>query len=398
MTASVPATDVDAQTGAGSGPAGEPGAGLRPAGAQNDCADDQGTGADAHTACTADDGDVAAAAAAAGSATKTALARFFDAGARHAAGPDHQQLWSALADVASGGKGLRPALFHSVYLALGGDDERAAAEVGAALELLHSALVIHDDVIDGDTVRRGRPNVTGIFADDSRARGYDHDRATHYGETAAILAGDLALTGAVRVLALCGASQPTVARMLDLLDRALHLSAAGELTDVRLSMDADAEIADAVDMEYQKTAVYSFELPLQLASVLAGVEEYEPPLVEFGRLLGVTYQLHDDLDGMFGDEATIGKSVLTDLRGGKCTPLIAHARTTTFWPRIRPYLGSASPDAAAQVRALLEQSGSRAYVEELAQNLAAEARARVADLPIGPLLQGWVRLITERAA
>src|SRR5690606_8628901 len=171
-----------------------------------------------------------------------ALAAFFADGARHGSTPEHRELWSALADAAEGGKRLRPALFHSVYLALGGRESAVAAKVAAALELLHTALVVHDDVIDGDDVRRGTPNVVGVFARRARERGHDAERAIHYGQSAAILAGDLALAGAVRTLALSGAESATVARMLDLLDRAIHLSAAGELADVRLSLDGDGDV------------------------------------------------------------------------------------------------------------------------------------------------------------
>ncbi len=329
-----------------------------------------------------------------------ALGDFFTDGTRHLVGAEHTQLWAALQDASAGGKRLRPMLFHSVYLALGGRQTGVAARVGAALELLHTALVVHDDVIDGDTVRRGRPNVVGTFAADARERGHDVERATHYGQSAAILAGDLALAGAVRVIALCGAPPATVARMLDLVDRALHLSAAGELTDVRLSLDGDADIPSVISMEHQKTAVYSFELPLQLAAVLSGADEdHESALTRYARLVGIGYQLRDDLDGMFGEESTTGKSSVSDLREGKCTPLIAYARTTSAWTHIHPYLVSGVVEDAdvARVRTLLEECGARAYVEGLAADLDREAREAVAHLPEAPLLDGWARTVSRGA-
>lgn len=329
-----------------------------------------------------------------------ALAGFFADGTRHLVGPEHSQLWASLQDASAGGKRLRPMLFHSVYVALGGRQADVAAQVGAALELLHTALVVHDDVIDGDTVRRGRPNVVGTFAADARERGHDAERSTHYGQSAAILAGDLALAGAVRVIALCGAPPATVGRMLDLVDRALHLSAAGELTDVRLSLDGEADIPAVISMEHQKTAVYSFELPLQLAAVLAGARaEHEAALTRFARLLGIGYQIRDDLDGMFGDEAATGKSSVSDLREGKCTPLMAFARTTPAWTHIHPYLVSGVIDDAdaARVRTLLEECGARAYVEGLAADLDREAREAVAHLPEAPLLDEWATAVTRGA-
>jgi len=330
-----------------------------------------------------------------------ALAAFFADGARHGSTPEHRELWAALADAAEGGKRLRPALFHSVYLALGGRESAVAAKVAAALELLHTALVVHDDVIDGDDVRRGTPNVVGVFARRARERGHDAERAIHYGQSAAILAGDLALAGAVRTLALSGAESATVARMLDLLDRAIHLSAAGELADVRLSLDGDGDVATVISMEHQKTAVYSFELPVQLAAALAGADAgHEAALTRFARLVGVVYQIRDDLDGMFGDEAVTGKSAVSDLREGKFTTLVAVARTTPAWAQIAPILtaGTADEADADQVRSLLEQCGARAHVEDLAADLTRQARQSVAHLPEAPLLDEWARAVTRGAA
>jgi len=330
-----------------------------------------------------------------------ALARFFADGARHGDTPEHDELWDALSRAAEGGKRLRPALFHSVYLALGGRQGEVAARVGAALELLHTALVVHDDVIDGDDVRRGVPNVVGEFTARARERGHEDDKAARYGQTAAILAGDLALAGAVRTLALCGATPAAVARMLDLLDRALHLSAAGELADVRLSLDGDGDLATVVSMEHQKTAVYSFELPVQLAAALAGAEaDHEAALTRYARLVGVVYQIRDDLDGMFGDENVTGKSAVSDLREGKCTTLVAYARTTSAWPQIAPVLAAGTADEAdaARVRTLLEECGARAYVEDLAVDFTRQARESVAHLPQAPLLDEWARAVTRGAA
>src|SRR6478735_5434353 len=154
-----------------------------------------------------------------GTETDAALARVLDGGRRRAAAIDahHALLWEALCGATEGGKRFRPALVVATHDALGGGASDAAAEVGAAVELLHTAFVIHDDVIDDDHVRRGRPNVSGTF----RARGQDlgaADGGAGYGLTAAILAGDLALSAAVRAVALCGAEPVVVRHLLDLFD------------------------------------------------------------------------------------------------------------------------------------------------------------------------------------
>ncbi|WP_193312833.1 polyprenyl synthetase family protein [Georgenia subflava] len=331
-------------------------------------------------------------------AVEDAIARFFVDGAGRVGSADHDALWSALREAAEGGKRIRPMLLTTVYEALGGTDERVAGEVAAALELLHTAFVVHDDVIDGDTVRRGRPNVSGTFAGQARSFGLAAERAARYGDAAGILAGDLALAGAVRTLALCGAGHETVRRMLDLVDRALHVTAAGELTDVRLGMLGGRDLTETLTMEEHKTAVYSFELPLQLAAVLAGSDDAcTEALGRFGLLLGVAFQLRDDLDGMFGDRARTGKSALSDLREGKCTPLMTYARDTDAWPEIAPHLGAETVDegTAARVRDLLLACGARRFVEDLARGYAQAASEVVAHLTVAPLLQEWVTAVTD---
>jgi geranylgeranyl diphosphate synthase type II len=109
-------------------------------------------------------------------------------------------------------------------------------------------------------------------------------------------------------------------------------------------------------------------------------------------MLGIAFQLHDDLLGVFGDPALIGKSVLTDLREGKQTPLVAHARTTAYWEAVAVHLGSPglTEDEAAVVRTLLEECGSRRFVEELAADYVRGARRALERL--GLSLDGLDRL------
>lgn len=314
-----------------------------------------------------------------GTETDAALARVLDGGRRRAAAIDahHALLWEALCAAAEGGKRFRPALVVATHDALGGGASDAAAEVGAAVELLHTAFVIHDDVIDDDHVRRGRPNVSGTFRALAGIDGADPEVAAGYGLTAAILAGDLALAAAVRTVALSGAPAPVVERLLDLFDTALHRTSSGELADVRHALDlAPATLAQSLEMEAQKTSAYSFALPLQAGAVLAGAdEETITRLGEAGRAMGIAFQLADDLIGVFGDPARSGKSATCDLRTRKQTPLLVHARTTSAWAQISGYVGRELSEAELdEARALLVASGSRRFVEDLAEQHLGQAR------------------------
>ena len=303
--------------------------------------------------------------------------------------PDHHDLWAAFSRAADGGKRFRPGLLLSTHQALGGRRDPAAVQVAAALELLHTAFVVQDDVIDGDQVRRGVPSLPGGIAADARRRGAAPAAAQRLGEAAGILAGDLGLIAAMRAIARCEAPAPVVERLLDLFESTLHATAAGELADVRLQLGpahGSVVLREALAVAELKTALYSFQLPLRAGALLADASpEVLDALDEIGSLLGIGFQLFDDLLGMFGDERRTGKSALGDLREGKRTALIAHASTTDAWPALQPLLGreDLGEEEARRARSLLTSGGSRAWVEDLARwhvTSAAEAAVRH-DLP-----------------
>ena len=320
-----------------------------------------------------------------------ALAARFGAEALAGAGEDGAALLSALRAATVGGKRFRPWLVEAVHHAYGGQRPEAVAPVGAGVELLHTAFVVHDDVIDGDATRRGQPSVPERFRTAAVERGASAERARTYGLAGAVLTGDLALSAAVRSVATAPAPPGVTARLLDLVDDALAVTASGELADVRLATHPGTPaLSDVLTMEEQKTAVYSFALPMQLGAVLADAEDSVVRAVgEVGRLLGAAFQLQDDLLGVFGDPAVTGKSRTCDLREGKATALVTHARGTSSWPSVERHWGD--PDlteaGAAEVRRLLRESGSLAYVETLVVEHvdAASAAGRTCGFP-GELL------------
>ncbi|MEL7977621.1 polyprenyl synthetase family protein [Isoptericola sp. F-RaC21] len=325
-----------------------------------------------------------------GQVVEGAVDRLLAAGDR----PDAPRLWGAVRATSPGGKRLRPRLLLDAFGALvEGAEPRepreVAVRVAAALELLHHALLVHDDVIDGADSRRGRPNVSGTFAAQARESGATAGQAQAYGAAAGILAGDLALAGAVRAVALCGARPWTTERLLDLVDETLHLTADGELSDVGLSTGPCAELDEALRVAERKTAAYSFQLPLRAAAVLAGREDLDADVRQLGRDLGLAFQLRDDLDGVFGDPARTGKSNASDLREGKCTPLVVLARGTWAWLELSAVLGR--PDAGEQdlqrARDLLAACGAGAAVEALAGDLEDAAARLAVELGLGVLAE-----------
>jgi geranylgeranyl diphosphate synthase type II len=263
---------------------------------------------------------------------------------------------------------------------------------------------VHDDVIDRDFVRRGQVNVSGSYRDIATTAGIPLPAAEHRGMSAAVIAGDLALSAAYRLVDRTGAADHIRSRLRELLDDAITASAAGELADVDFSLrDESPSVDEIVEMEREKTAVYSFEAPLQSGAVLAGAfDETVDELGEFGRNIGIAYQIVDDVLGVFGHEGTTGKSTLGDLREGKWTVLTAQAATSEQWGSVTKLFGKPDLDGAdaERIRRVLVDSGARTFAERLAADFANRAWEHLASdaipAPLRDDLSPVVRKVLER--
>lgn len=329
------------------------------------------------------------------------LDRFFSLAKNRAEafGAEYVGLWKSLEANTNGGKRFRPRMVFAAYQSLGGTDLEAAAYIGAAFELLHTALIVHDDVIDHDFTRRGIPNISGIYRDRALTAGATEDVAEHKGVSAAVIAGDLALFNAYRLIDRSGVDYLMRQRLLDVMDDALFASAAGELIDVDFSLAVDMpRVDDILMMERLKTAVYSFECPLQAGAILAGApEDVVSTLADFGREIGIAYQIVDDLLGVFGAEAETGKTTIGDLREGKRTVLISYATGTADWPKIQRLIGKhdLTEAEAESVRNVLISSGARSFAEGLARYYANRALSRLAEPHISAVLRAELHPVAD---
>lgn len=317
-------------------------------------------------------------------------------------GPEHRLLWAQLRDAAWGGKGLRPDLVLSVHAALGGSQSESAARAAAAVEMLHTAFVVHDDVIDGDDTRRGRPNVSGAFAAHARRAGASAAAVQRQGSAAGILAGDLALVSAMRLMTRSGVSAAQTEHLLELLEEAVHATASGELADVCLSRVGEGhalQLQDALRVSELKTSAYSFQLPMQVGAVLADApSELLEQLSAIGRLVGIGFQLLDDLLGVFGSQELTGKTVVSDLREAKPTALLALARDTSCWEELSALIGDPElgEHQAARARDLLTKCGARSAVQNLAEQQFDEALELAARASAPAELEAVVAQLIER--
>lgn len=288
----------------------------------------------------------------------------------------------ALADlVAAGGKRLRPAFCHWAFVGAGGDpDAPIAIDAGAALELLHSFALVHDDIMDGSDRRRGRPAVHTAFIDRHETAGW-RGQSRRFGEGAAILVGDFAFVYADVLMAGVSAEARAV------FDELRIELCVGQYLDLRATATGERDAGRARTIEWYKSGKYTVERPLQLGAALAGrLAELEAPLSAFGLPLGEAFQLRDDLLGVFGTESVTGKPVGDDLREGKLTPLLAVAAAradadgTRLLERVgRPDLGT---DDVAAICDLLVRTGAVEEVEASIGRLVEESLTALERVPI----------------
>ncbi|MFC4613558.1 polyprenyl synthetase family protein [Cellulomonas algicola] len=313
---------------------------------------------------------------------------------RHAV--EARTLWEDLSGTL-GGKLLRPRLVAAAYLGLGGRVSSVVVPVAAAHEALHVAMLAHDDVLDHDDRRRGRLNAGGAARQRARTAGLPEHVADERALAAGLLAGDLALTTAFRLLARTPVTGDLREHLADLLADGIETAVAGELLDVVSESLAPRDV-DALLVAALKTAEYTCRSPLASGAALAGADlDVRRRLDDVGVALGLAFQLADDDLGVFGDPAATGKSTLSDLRRGKRTELLRLAYAgagRTGRAVLDRYVGQPDLDErdAELVRTVMVDSGALAAMRLLVERTADTARAHAAQLPhpLGDYLVGVV--------
>lgn len=274
--------------------------------------------------------------------------------------------------VGAGGKRLRPAFVHWGHRATGAADDREVVQAAAAVELLHTFALLHDDVMDRSVQRRGRPAAHVAFAADHERAGRSGDGAW-FGASAAVLAGDLTFVWADQLFDDLDVPPAAHARARRVFTTLRSEVIAGQYLDLRLASDPTADEEQARRVALLKSARYTVTRPLLLGAALAPRPvdaTLRSALCTYGDAVGLAFQMRDDVLGLFGDPDETGKGCLDDLREGKRTLLLLRARRLTT-PAGRRLLDArvGRPDldeeAAAAVREVVADSGALASVETL---------------------------------
>ena len=277
--------------------------------------------------------------------------------------------------IAAGGKRLRPALLLMVSNALG-EQRPTKHTLAAVVELIHTATLLHDDVVDESTLRRGRPTANESF-----------------GNPASVLVGDFLHTRSFQMMVEAGNM-----RILQVLSDATNVIAEGEVQQLINTHDASLDEAGYLHVIRSKTAKL-FEASTQIAAILAGANaRVEAACATYGQALGTAFQIIDDVLDYDGNATEMGKNLGDDLREGKCTlPLIiAMQRATPEDAQVvREAIEQGSTEQLPSILSIVKRTGALDATREAAHNEAMRAIAALQALPVNAYTQAMEQLAAQ---
>jgi octaprenyl-diphosphate synthase len=283
---------------------------------------------------------------------------------------------------AGGGKRIRPALL-LLAAKLFPYDEKSAVRLGAVVEIIHTATLVHDDIIDEAKTRRGRPAAN-----------------TQWGNSKCVLAGDWLYMQAFKI-----AVQERNFRVLDVLIDLTQQMVEGELLQME-KLGKCISLEEHFDLIFRKTACL-FSASTRMGAIIGnGSEEQEARLGEYGRNLGLAFQIVDDVLDLTASEEVLGKPVASDLREGKATMAVIHALQHCS-PGERKLVETVLEERAfasvkhEQILAMLNRYNSIAYAHDAAAKHADAARKAICSFPDSEIKRALLSIpdfIVERSS
>ena len=274
----------------------------------------------------------------------------------------------------SGGKRLRPVLALLCARALGYEG-RQHINVAALVEFIHTATLLHDDVVDASELRRGKETANALW-----------------GNEASVLVGDFLYTRAFQMMV-----DVDSMRVMSILAEATNIISEGEVLQLLNCHDADTTEQRYLDVIRYKTAKL-FEAAARLSAILAGHDEtVEQAMAAYGMHLGTAFQLVDDVLDYSGATGEIGKNIGDDLAEGKPTLPLIHAMRTGNAEQaaaVRRAIEKDGRDAIDAVREAIESTGALDYTAQSSRDEAARARDALAAIPESPYKEGLTALAT----
>jgi len=225
-----------------------------------------------------------------------------------------------------GGKRIRAALLFYSYLAHGGTDRAMAMQAAMSMELSESYLLIHDDIMDDDSLRRGGETIHETYRKTAKKKYHARINARQFGSSIAMCAGNIASAMSYEIISKLKCDEKNINRALQLLSDIYILENYGQSLDLFSQVREKITHDDVTKVQELKTVPYTFDGPVKIGAILAGADDSKIKKLESYTLpLGIAFQIQDDILGIFGSTEKTGKPITSDLKEGKKTLLILDA-------------------------------------------------------------------------
>lgn len=275
-------------------------------------------------------------------------------------------------------KRLRASFIYYGYKLFGGKNEDLALDASMSIELIHTGLLMHDDFMDQDDIRRGEPTTHKYFESWHRENEWQSDGKL-YGESMAVSVGDMALLAGYEILNNLEVEEKHKRCAMNKLLRGVINTGIGQSYDVTLQAIGKAEDQDIVNLHIGKTGIYTYETPLVVGALLAGADDEAVKLLtDYSMSGGVAFQIQDDILGVFGDPEVTGKSDNSDLKQRKVTLLSTYVLNNAAVDDKERFLQlwgkrDLSSVEAEECRNIIVRSGSLDYSRKMAVDMAKKA-------------------------
>jgi geranylgeranyl diphosphate synthase, type I len=311
-----------------------------------------------------------------------------------------------LRDFIGGGKCVRSMFMYLGWLC-GADDDAAALRAAASLELLHAFALLQDDVMDASALRRGRPSGHVTFAQWHRHLGLSGS-PDRFGESAAVLLGDLCLVWAAQMMRESGVPAPALDHVWPRYDAMRTELAVGQFADLINDAGGFPTLDRVLDVSRRKSGNYTVRRPLEMGAAMAGCgERVLTKLGSYGDAIGEAFQMRDDVLGIFGSAAITGKPSGSDLAERKATSVVAaayHLADSTARRELRAIMSADNLDAGdvRRWRDLIAATGAVEWIERLIDARLTRALSLIDDSDIPPAVRAaladMAAACTERMA
>ncbi|OGZ33361.1 MAG: hypothetical protein A3I88_00390 [Candidatus Portnoybacteria bacterium RIFCSPLOWO2_12_FULL_39_9] len=270
------------------------------------------------------------------------------------------------------GKRLRALLVNLGYFSANGKNRKGILKASLAIELIHNFLLIHDDIIDQDRLRRGQLSLHSLY----QKKFFNNQ---HTGISLAMISGDIISVWGYENLINSDFDEKLKIKAIKILNETIEKTCYGEMIELILKKRKIAE-KDILNISKYKTAYYTFVNPLKIGAVLAGRDRgFLEKIEKFGLPLGIAFQIQDDILGLFGSQKEIGKPIGSDIKENQPNLLIFKTLTLANLKdrqKFKNYLGQPTINQKdiREIKRIVKESGSLKYCRRKAGDLIKKAK------------------------